>query len=73
MHEQELIDKSIAYLKIEYGEDTVCMNVIRNDVLEGHGVLHVDCTVSIGGAHSDWTEWFSFRDGAVTSMRWQMR
>lgn len=73
MHEQELIDKSIAYLKTEYGEDTVRMDVIRNDVVKGNGILHVDCTVSLGGAHSNWTKWFSFTNGNVTSMRWQMR
>jgi len=72
MTEQQLIEKAIAYLKTEYGEDTERMEIIDNDVIAGNGVLHVDCTVSIGGALSDWTKWFTFRSGNVTSMRWQM-
>ena len=73
MDEQQLIDKSTDYLKTQYGEDTVRMDVIQNDVSSGNGVLKVDCTVSIGGSHSEWTKWFSFRNGNVISMRWQMR
>lgn len=71
--ENELIKKSIAYLKQQYGEDTVSMQVNKNEVANGNGVLEVDCTVSIGGSHSDWTKWFSFKNGAVTGMRWKMR
>ena len=69
MDEQQLIDKSTDYLKTQYGEDTVRMDVIQNDVSSGNGVLKVDCTVSIGGSHSEWTKWFSFRNGNVISMR----
>jgi len=69
MTEQQLTEKAIAFLKTEYGEDTRCMDVVDN----GNGVLHVDCTVSIGGALSNWTKWFTFQNGEVTSMRWQMR
>ena len=70
--EAELKDKAIRYLKSHYGEDTVRMDVKNNGVETGDGILHVDCTVSIGGAHSDWTKWFTFQDGEVTHMRWQM-
>jgi len=41
-----------------------------NAVVNGNGVLEVDCTVSIDGDHSDWTKWFSFKNGSVTGMRW---
>jgi hypothetical protein len=33
----------------------------------------VDCTVNINGQESDWTKWFTFRDGNVVSMDWRMR
>ena len=71
--EEELKEKAIRFLKTEYGEDTVSMDVRNNDVEGGNGVLHVDCTVSISGSHSDWTKWFTFKNGEVMSMRWQMR
>jgi ABC-type sulfate transport system substrate-binding protein len=73
VNETELLRASIAYLKRQYDEDTVNMVVRKNDVLNGNGVLEVDCTVSINGTHSDWTKWFSFRNGAVTGMRWESR
>ncbi len=72
-NENDLVQKSIQYLKSQYGEDTVSMTINKNDVVNGSGVLEVDCTVSIGGAHSDWTKWFSFKNDAVTAMRWKMR
>ena len=71
--EDELKEKAIHYLRDAYGEDTVSMDIRNNGVEEGDGVLHVDCTVSVGGSHSDWTKWFTFRNGDVTNMRWQMR
>ena len=73
MREDDLKDKAIVYLKSHYGEDTVSMDVQDNSVDEGSGVLHVDCTVSIGGQESDWTKWFTFQDGNVVSMDWRMR
>jgi len=73
LNENELVQKSIAYLKKQYGEDTVRMDIRKNAVVNGSGVLEVDCTVSIGGDHSDWTKWFSFKDGSVTGMRWLAR
>lgn len=73
MTEQQLTEKAIAFLKTEYGEDTRRMDVVDNAVDNGNGVLHVDCTVSIVGALSNWTKWFTFQNGEVTSMRWQMR
>ncbi|MGA1199357.1 MAG: hypothetical protein ACO36I_22910 [Candidatus Latescibacterota bacterium] len=73
MNEEALKDKAIAYLKSHYSEDTVRMDVRNNSVKEGNGELHVDCTVRIAGRTSDWTKWFTFSNGEVTRMRWQMR
>jgi hypothetical protein len=73
LDESELVRKSIAYLKKQYGEDTVRMDIRKNAVVNGNGVLEVDCTVSICGDHSEWTKWFSFRNGSVTGMRWSPR
>ena len=72
-NENELLEKSIAYLKQVYGEDTVRMDVVKNTVVNGNGVLEVDCTVSINGDQSDWTKWFSFKNGSVSGMRWSPR
>jgi hypothetical protein len=71
--EEQLKEKAVQYLRDAYGEDTVSMDVKSNGVEDGDGVFHVDCTVSVGGSHSDWTKWFTFRNGEVTNMRWQMR
>tara|TARA_A100001037_G_scaffold208335_1_gene186625 strand:- start:739 stop:960 length:222 start_codon:yes stop_codon:yes gene_type:complete len=71
--EENLKGKAIEYLKRAYGEDTVSMDVMDNSVDEGNGVLHVDCTVSIGGQESDWTKWFTFQNGNVVDMDWRMR
>ena len=73
MTEQPMKDKAIRYLKSQYGEDTVCMDVTGNGVENGNGVLAVDCTVSVGGAHSDWSKKFTFRNGDVTNMTWRRR
>ena len=73
MSEDELKQKAIAYLKSHYSEDTVRMDVRNNSVSGGNGELHVDCTVNIAGRESDWTKWFTFSNGDVTRMRWQMR
>lgn len=71
--EEQLREKAIQYLRDAYGEDTVSMDVVDNSVEDGNGVFHVDCTVSVSGSHSDWTKWFTFRNGDVTNMRWQMK
>ena len=73
MSEENLKEKAIGYLKSHYGEDTVSMDVLDSSVDGGNGVLHVDCTVSIGGQESDWTKWFTFQDGDVVSMDWRMK
>jgi hypothetical protein len=73
LNEDELVQKSIAHLKEHYGEDTVRMAIRKNAVVNGNGVLEVDCTVSIAGDHSDWTKWFHFKNGCVTGMRWTPR
>lgn len=71
--EEQLREKAIQYLRDAYGEDTLSMDVVDNSVEDGDGVFHVDCTVSVSGSHSDWTKWFTFRNGDVTNMRWQMK
>lgn len=73
MSEDELKALAVAYLKSHYSEVTVSMDVRNNSVSDGNGELHVDCTVSIAGSESDWTKWFTFVNGEVTRMRWQMR
>jgi hypothetical protein len=73
MTEDDMKEKAIVYLQAQYSEDTVSMDLRSNGVEDGDGVLHVDCTVSIGGSESDWTKWFTFKGGEVVSMRWQMR
>jgi hypothetical protein len=74
MDEKTMISKAKVYLKEEYGEDTVSMDVTANSVGEtGTGVLSVDCTVSVGGSRSDWSKKFHFRNGEVTRMDWKSR
>ena len=72
-NEEDLKQRAMEYLRSEYREETVSMDVRNNSVQSGNGELHVDCTVRIGGSESDWTKWFTFNDGEVTHMRWTMR
>lgn len=71
--EMPLVEAAKHYLKEHYGEDTVSMTVTQNGVEGGNGVLSVDCTVSIGGATSEWSKKFTFRDGKVATMSARMR
>lgn len=71
--EAPLVEAAKRYLKEHYGEDTVSMTVTGNVVEGGTGVLSVDCTVSIGGATSDWSKKFTFRGAKVTTMSARMR
>ncbi len=71
--EEPLVEAAKRYLKERYGEDTVSMTVTQNGVETGNGVLSVDCTVSIGGATSDWSKKFTFRGGKVAAMSARMR
>ena len=69
-----MIAKAKGYLKSQYGEDTVTMDVTDNSVEDtGNGVLSVDCTVSVEGSHSDWSKKFHFRNGDITRMDWESR
>ena len=68
-----LIEAAKRYLKDRYGEDTVSMTVTHNGVEGGNGVLSVDCTVSVGGATSDWSKKFTFKGGKVSTMSARMR
>jgi hypothetical protein len=36
-------------------------------------VLSVDCTVSVGGSHSDWSKKFHFKSGDIARMDWKSR
>ena len=71
--EVPLVEAAKRYLKEQYGEDTVSMSVTHNGVESGDGVLSVDCTVSIGGATSDWSKRFTFRMGKVSTMSARLR
>ncbi|HSB82793.1 MAG TPA: hypothetical protein VLM91_28795 [Candidatus Methylomirabilis sp.] len=71
--EAPYVEAAKRYLKDQYGEDTVTMSVTHNGVENGNGVLSVDCTVSIGGATSDWSKKFTFRGGKVTTMSARLR
>jgi hypothetical protein len=71
-NEEVLTDKAKQYLKDVYGEDTVSMTVIKNGVEDGNGFLGVECTVLIAGVESDWRKEFTFKNGQVTNMTWQM-
>jgi hypothetical protein len=69
--QDELLQKAQAYLKSAYGEDTVRMEVLSDNVRDGNGALTVECTVSVGGSHSDWRKTFTFRNGEVVNMTWR--
>jgi hypothetical protein len=71
--EMPLVEAAKRYLKDQYGEDTISMTVTHNGVESGTGVLSVDCTVSIGGATSDWSKKFTFRGGKVATMSARLR
>ena len=71
--ETDLITKAKQYLKNVYGEDTVSMTVKKNGVEDGNGVMAVECTVLIDGEESDWFKEFTFKNGQVTNMTWQMK
>jgi hypothetical protein len=69
--QDDLLSLAQAYLKSHYGEDTVRMEVLNDAVEDGTGALTVECTVSIGGAHSNWRKTFTFKQGRVTNMTWK--
>jgi hypothetical protein len=71
-NEDVLTAKAKRYLKDIYGEDTVSMTVTDNEVEDGNGILSVECTVLISGEKSDWRKEFTFKNGQVTNMTWQM-
>jgi len=69
--QDDLLRKAQAYLKSQYGEDTVRMDVLSDNVEDGNGTLNVECTVSVGGSRSHWRKTFTFRDGRVVNMTWR--
>ena len=71
--EDDLVARAKQYLKRTYGEDTVAMIVTKNAVSEDTGTLAVDCTVSVGGQHSDWSKVFHFRAGVIADMDYRRR
>ncbi|MCX5821347.1 MAG: hypothetical protein NT047_15800 [Deltaproteobacteria bacterium] len=74
MDEKAMIAKAKVYLKNQYGEDTVTMDVTDNSVGDtGNGVFSVDCTVSVEGSHSNWSKKFHFKNGDITRMDWKSR
>ena len=69
-----MIEKAKVYLKQNYGEDTVSMDITKNSVgEEGSGLLSVDCTVSVGGSHSNWSKKFHFNNVTITRIDWKRR
>ena len=74
MDQNEMIEKAKVYLRQNYGEETVSMDVTGNSVgADGSGILAVDCTVSVGGSHSDWSKKFHFQNGTISRMDWKRR
>lgn len=71
INQEQLLQKAQAYLRSHYGEDTVRMDVLSNNVEDGDGTLTVECTVSVGGSHSDWRKTFTFKSGDVSNMTWR--
>ena len=71
--ETPLVEAARRYLKERYGEDTVSMTVTHNGVVDGDGVLGVDCTVRFGGTISDWSKKFTFAGGKIATMSARMR
>lgn len=69
--QEQLLQQAQTYLKSQYGEDTVRMDVLSNEVEDGNGALTVECTVSIGGSHSNWRKTFTFKNGQVRNMTWR--
>lgn len=69
--QEEMLEKAQTYLKVHYGEDTLRMDVLSNDVTDGSGKLVVECTVTTGAGRSDWRKTFTFRNGEVTNMSWR--
>ena len=64
----------IHYTRNSVSEDTVSMDVTDNSVAEdGNGIFGVDCTVSVGGSHSDWSKKFNFKNGDISRMDWKQR
>jgi hypothetical protein len=71
--EADLLAKAKRYLKQTYDEDTVAMTVTKNTVSAGNGTLGVDCTVSVGGQHSNWSKVFHFTQGTIAHMDYRRR
>jgi hypothetical protein len=71
--EEILVAKAKAYLKRTYDEDTVAMTITKHAVQNGAGRLAVDCTVSVGGRHSDWSKVFHFQGGEIVDMDYRRR
>ena len=69
--QDDLLETAQAYLRSHYGEETVRMDVLSDSVADGSGAMTVECTVSVGGARSNWRKTFTFRDGKVVNMTWR--
>ena len=63
--EEELIEAAKKFLKDTWGEETISMKIIKNEVIDRNGKLHTDCTVKLGGSTSKWHKIFTFRNGKV--------
>jgi hypothetical protein len=54
-------------------KNTVAMVVTKNAMIGDNGTLAVDCTVSVGGQHSDWSKVFHFHKGVIMKMDYHRR
>lgn len=61
----ELIDAAKKFLMDTWGEETISMEITKNEVIEGNGKLHTNCTVRLGGSTSRWHKIFKFKNGKV--------
>jgi hypothetical protein len=67
--EEELVEAAKRYLKRQYLETTVSMDVLENKVINGVGQLRVNCVVkSLGLLKSQWTKTFHLKDGKIIDM-----
>lgn len=61
----ELIVKAKKFLKDVWGEETLSMKIIKNEVVSGNGKLHTDCEVRLGNSTSKWHKVFYFKNGEI--------
>ena len=67
--EEKNLSEAKKYLKRNYLETTVSMDIVENNVVKGNGQLTVNCTVKLLGLFkSDWMKTFTFKNNKIVSM-----